>query len=81
MKKYTLYELENEILKYIDNNINYEYLEDYIIEYARKNKKSINLDYVKNRIEDIYNIKGIVKITSFNILLDNLLDYFKKIKK
>ena len=49
--------LERLICLYLDNGCNYEYLEDYIIQYSKEKKKSVNLDYVKARITDIYNIQ------------------------
>lgn len=69
--------LERLICLFLENKCNYEYLEDYIIQYSKEKKKSINLDYVKNRITDIYNIQGLVWITTENILLDHVLNYLK----
>lgn len=65
------------ILKYLNNECDYEYVEDYIIEYAKKNKKSVNLDYVKARLDDIYTIKWAVGITTIEILVNDLLHYLK----
>jgi len=73
--------LERLICLYLENGCNYEYLEDYIIQYSKKEKKSVNLDYVKARITDIYNIQWSVWLTTTNILIDHVLDYFKSLKK
>lgn len=70
-------ELNKMIHLYLENGCNYEYLEDYIIQYAKENKKSVNLDYIKARITDIYNIQGSVWITTISILMDHVLDYLK----
>ena len=72
-----LWKIKNYILDYLDNEIDYEYLENMIIEYSKENKKSLNLDYVKNRIYNLYKIKRIVWITEFDILLKHILDYLK----
>ena len=72
-----LWKIKNYILDYLDNEIDYEYLEDMIIQYSKEKHKSINLDYVKNRIYNLYKIKWIVWITEFQILLKHILDYLK----
>lgn len=72
-----LWKIKNYILDYLDDKIDYEYLENMIIEYSKENKKSLNLDYVKNRIYNLYKIKRIVWITEFQILLKHILDYLK----
>lgn len=72
-----LWKIKNYILDYLDNKIDYEYLEDFIIQYSKENKKSINLDYVKNRIYNLYKLKWLLWITEFNILLKHILDLFK----
>ena len=72
-----LWKIKNYILDYLDNKIDYEYLEDMIIQYSKEKHKSINLDYVKNRIYNLYKIKWIVWITEFQILLKHILDYLK----
>ena len=69
--------LERLICSYLDNKCDYEYLEDYIIQYSKENKKSVNLDYVRNRITDIYKIQWTVWITTEEILIDHVLNYFK----
>lgn len=69
--------IKNTIYMFLENKCNYEYLEDAIIAYSKENKKSINLDYVKNRIMDIYNIQWSVWITTISILMDHVLDYLK----
>ena len=73
----TIWKIKNYILDYLDNEIDYEYLEDMIIEYSKENKKSINLDYVRNRIYNLYKLKWVLWITEFNILLKHILDLFK----
>lgn len=73
----SLWKIKNYILDYLDNEIDYEYLENMIIEYSKQNKKSLNLDYVKNRIYNLYKIKWIVWITEFQILLKHILDFLK----
>ena len=73
----SLWKIKNYILDYLDNEIDYEYLENMIIEYSKQNKKSLNLDYVKNRIYNFYKIKWIVWITEFQILLKHILDFLK----
>jgi len=77
MKQLNIWKIKNYILDYLDNEIDYECLEDYIIEYSKENKKSLNLDYVRNRIYNLYKIKWIVWITEFEILLKHILDYLK----
>lgn len=72
-----LWKIKNYILDYLDNEIDYEYLEDMIIEYSKENKKSINLDYVKARIYNLYKLKWLLWITEFDILLKHILDLFK----
>ena len=78
-KNVKTWKLENLINDYLNNNCDYEFLEDYIIEYWKINKISINLDYVKNRLYDIYHIKWIVWISTIDILLKDLLKYLKAI--
>jgi hypothetical protein len=72
-----LWKIKNYILDYLDNEIDYEYLEDMIIQYSKEKHKSINLDYVKNRIYNLYKLKWLLWITEFNILLKHILDLFK----
>ena len=72
-----LWKIKNYILDYLDNKIDYEYLEDMIIQYSKEKHKSINLDYVKNRIYNLYKLKWLLWITEFNILLKHILDLFK----
>ena len=72
-----LWKIKNYILDYLDDEIDYEYLENMIIEYSKENKKSINLDYVKNRIYNLYKLKWLLWITEFDILLKHILDYLK----
>jgi hypothetical protein len=72
-----LWKIKNYILDYLDNKIDYEYLEDMIIQYSKEKHKSINLDYVKNRIYNLYKLKWILWITEFDILLKHILDLFK----
>lgn len=78
-KNVKTWKLEKLINDYLNNNCDYEFLEDYIIEYWKTNKISINLDYVKNRLYDIYLIKWIVWISTIDILLKDLLKYLKAI--
>ena len=77
IKMITIWKIKNYILDYLDNEIDYEYLEDMIIQYSNEKHKSINLDYVKNRIYNLYKLKWILWITEFNILLKHILDYLK----
>lgn len=77
IKKLTIWKIKNYILDYLDNEIDYEYLEDMIIEYSKKNKKSLNLDYLRNRIYNLYKLKWVLWITEFDILLKHILDLFK----
>ena len=72
-----LWKIKNYILDYLDNEIDYEYLEDMIIQYSNEKHKSINLDYVKNRIYNLYKLKWLLWITEFDILLKHILDLFK----
>lgn len=72
-----LWKIKNYILDYLDNEIDYEYLEDMIIQYSKEKHKSINLDYVKNRIYNLYKLKWLLWITEFDILLKHILDLFK----
>ena len=72
-----LWKIKDYILDYLDNEIDYEYLEDMIIQYSKEKHKSINLDYVKNRIYNLYKLKWLLWITEFNILLKHILDLFK----
>ena len=72
-----LWKIKNYILDYLDNKTDYEYLEDMIIQYSKEKHKSINLDYVKNRIYNLYKLKWLLWITEFNILLKHILDLFK----
>lgn len=76
-----MWKLNRLLCLYLDNGCNYEYLEDYIIWYAKENKFSINLDYVKARIEDIYKMQWSVGLTTENILIDHVLNYIKTCKK
>ena len=39
-----LWKIKNYILDYLDNKIDYEYLEDMIIQYSKEKHKSINLE-------------------------------------
>ena len=57
-KKIAIAKIRLLIEKFLNNECNYEFLEDYILSYAKNNKISINFDYLKARILDIYNIKG-----------------------
>lgn len=77
IKKLTMWKIKNLIDDFLYDRIEYQVLENVLIEYSKKNKKTINLDYVKNRIDDIYKIKWIVWISSFNILLENVYEYIK----
>ena len=78
MYKYVkTWKLNKLIDDYLNNNCDYEFLEDYIIEFSKNNKISINLDYVKARLNDIYNIKWLVGISTIDILLNDLLKYLK----
>lgn len=77
IKKLTMWKIKNLIDDFLYDRIEYEILENALIEYSKKNKKTINLDYVKNRIYDIYKIKWIVWISSFDILLDSIYNYVK----
>lgn len=72
-----LWKIKNYILDYLDNEIDYEYLEDMIIQYSKEKHKSINLDYIRNRIYNLYKLKWLLWITEFNILLKHILDLFK----
>lgn len=72
-----LWKIKNYILDYLDNEIDYEYLEDMIIQYSKEKHKSINLDHVKNRIYNLYKLKWLLWITEFDILLKHILDLFK----
>lgn len=72
-----LWKIKNYILDYLDNEIDYEYLEDMIIQYSNEKHKSINLDYVRNRIYNLYKLKWLLWITEFDILLKHILDLFK----
>lgn len=76
-----MWKLNRLLCLYLDNGCNYEYLEDYIIWFSKENKFSINLDYVKARIEDIYKIQWLVGLTTENILIDHVLDYIKTCKQ
>lgn len=79
MYKYVkTWKLNKLIDDYLNNNCDYEFLENYIIEYWKNNKISINLDYVKARLNDIYNIKWLVGISTIDILLNDLLKYLKR---
>lgn len=77
IEKLTIWKIKNLIDDYFYDRIEYKYLENVLIEYSKKNKKTINLDYVKNRIDDIYKIKWIVWVSSFDILLENVYNYIK----
>jgi hypothetical protein len=77
IKKLTIWKIKNLIDDYFYDRIEYKDLENVLIEYSKKNKKTINLDYVKNRIDDIYKIKWIVWVSSFNILLESVYNYIK----
>ena len=77
IEKLTIWKIKNLIDDYFYDRIEYKDLENVLIEYSKKNKKTINLDYVKNRIDDIYKIKWIVWVSSFNILLENVYNYIK----
>lgn len=77
IKKLTMWKIKNLIDDFLYDRIEYQNLENLLIEYSKKNKKTINLEYVKNRIDDIYKIKWIVWISSFDILLDNVYNYIK----
>lgn len=77
IKKLTIWKIKNLIDDYFYDRIEYKDLENVLIEYSKKNKKTINLDYVKNRIDDIYKIKWIVWVSSFDILLENVYNYIK----
>jgi hypothetical protein len=72
-----LWKIKNYILDYLDNEIDYEYLDDMIIQYSKEKHKTINLDYVKNRIYNLYKLKWLLWITEFDILLKHILDLFK----
>lgn len=72
-----LWKIKDYILDYLDNEIDYEYLEDMIIQYSKEKHKSINLDYIRNRIYNLYKLKWLLWITEFNILLKHILDLFK----
>lgn len=77
IKKLTIWKIKNLIDNFLYDRIEYQVLENVLIEYSKKNRKTINLDYVKNRIDDIYKIKWIVWISSFDILLENVYNYIK----
>lgn len=77
VKKLTMWKIKNLIDDFLYDRIEYQNLENLLIEYSKKNKKTINLDYVKNRIYDIYKIKWIVWISSYDILLENVYNYIK----
>ena len=77
IEKLTIWKIKNLIDDYFYDRIEYKDLENVLIEYSKKNKKTINLDYVKNRIDDIYKIKWIVWVSSFDILLENVYNYIK----
>jgi len=77
IKKLTMWKIKNLIDDFLYDRIEYQVLENVLIEYSKKNRKTINLDYVKNRIDDIYKIKWIVWISSFDILLENIYNYIK----
>lgn len=77
IKMITIWKIRNYILDYLDNEIDYEYFEDMLIQYSKEKKKSINLDYVKARIYNLYKIKWLIGITEINILLKHILDYLK----
>lgn len=77
IKKLTIWKIKNLIDDFLYDRIEYKDLENVLIEYSKKNRKTINLDYVKNRIDDIYKIKWIVWISSFDILLENVYNYIK----
>ena len=72
-----LWKIKDYILDYLDNEIDYEYLEDMIIQYSKEKHKSINLDYIRNRIYNLYKLKWLLWITEFDILLKHILDLFK----
>lgn len=72
-----MWKIKNLIDDFLYDRIEYKDLENVLIEYSKKNKKTINLEYVKNRIDDIYKIKWIVWISSFDILLENIYNYIK----
>jgi len=72
-----LWKIKNYIFDYLDNEIDYEYLEDYLIQYSKEKHKTINLDYVRNRIYNLYKLKWLLWITEFDILLKHILDYLK----
>ena len=56
----------------------YEYVIEWTnVQYSNEKHKSINLDYVKNRIYNLYKLKWLLWITEFDILLKHILDLFK----
>lgn len=77
IEKLTMWKIKFLIDDFLYDRIEYQVLENALIEYSKKNRKTINLDYVKNRIDDIYKIKWIVWISSFDILLENVFNYIK----